>query len=82
MSGSPSRIQQLTGRQATPQDFLMHTLYPGLKAGMRLKIEQPEFTSNLYQVGLPYPVYGAESLHHYEVVITMIDPDTGEETEP
>ncbi|WP_400162919.1 hypothetical protein ACAF76_008405 [Brevibacillus sp. TJ4] len=81
VSGSPGRIQQLTGRLATPQDFLMHTLYAGLKAGMRLMIEQPEFTGNLFQVSLPYPVYGAASLHHYEVVITMIDTITGEEPE-
>ncbi|GEC92430.1 hypothetical protein [Brevibacillus brevis] len=81
VSGSPGRIQKITGRQATPQDFLMHTLYADLKAGMRLKIEQPEFAGNLYEVSLPYPVYGAESLHHYEVVIAMIDPVTGEEPE-
>ncbi|MGG1662889.1 hypothetical protein [Brevibacillus sp. NRS-1366] len=81
VSGSPGRIQQLTGRQATPQDFLMHTLHSDLKAGLRIKIEQPEFAGNLYKVSLPYPVYGAENLHHYEVVITKIDPVTGEEPE-
>jgi len=81
VSGSPGRILKITGRQATPQDYLMNTLYTGLKAGMRIQIEQPEFAGNLYEVSLPYPVYGAESLHHYEVVITMIDPVTGEEPE-
>lgn len=81
VSGSPGRIQQLTGRQATPHDFLMHTLYAGLKAGMRIQIEQPEFAGDLYAVSLPSPVYGAESLHHYEVLISKIDPATGEEPE-
>ncbi|CAJ1001025.1 hypothetical protein [Brevibacillus aydinogluensis] len=81
VSGSPGRIQQLTGRQATSQDFLMHTLHPGLKPGMRVQIEQPEFAGNLYEVGLPYPVYGSAGLHHYEVVISLIDTTTGEEPE-
>ena len=81
VSGSPGRIQQLTGRQATSQDFLMHTLYPGLKPGMRVQIEQPEFAGNLYEVGLPYPVYGSAGLHHYEIVISLIDATTGEEPE-
>lgn len=81
LSGSPGRIQQLTGRQASIQEFLMHTLYPGLKAGMRLKIEQPEFTGNLYEVGAPYPVYGSATLHHYEVIVQLIDETTGEELE-
>ncbi|MEK3744718.1 hypothetical protein NST23_18720 [Brevibacillus sp. FSL K6-0770] len=81
VSGSPGRIQQLTGRQATSQDFLLHTLHGGMKAGMRIQLEQPEFSGLVYQVGLPYPVYGAAGLHHYEVVISLIDAATGEEPE-
>lgn len=81
VSGSPGRIQQLTGRQAAAQEFLLHTLYDGLKPGMRVEIEQPEFAGNVYEVAVPYPVYGASSLHHYEVVVRLIDPVTGKEPE-
>jgi hypothetical protein len=81
VGGSPAQIQQLTGRQASAQDFLLHTLYAGLKPGMRVKIEQPEFADDLYEVGKPVPVYGAEHLHHYEVVIRLIDAITGREDE-
>ncbi|MDH6351923.1 hypothetical protein [Brevibacillus sp. 1238] len=81
ISGSPGRIQQLIGRQATSQDFLMHTLYEGLKPGMRLQIEQSEYAGKMFEVSLPYPVYGAESLHHFEVVISQVDPITGKEPE-
>jgi hypothetical protein len=81
VGGSPAQIQQLTGRQADAQDFLLHTLYSGLKPGMRVKIEQPEFADDLYEVGKPVPVYGAERLHHYEVVIRLIDAITGQEDE-
>ena len=76
LSGSPGRIQQLAGRQAASQELLLHTLYGGLKAGMRLTIGQPQFAGKLYEVGEPYPVYGESDLHHYEVVVRLIDSTT------
>lgn len=82
LSGSAGRLQDLLGRKATPQERLLHTLDSGLKAGMRIVIDQPGYDGQTFEVGAPYPAFGREAVpHHYEVVITLIDPATSQPPE-